>query len=254
MSFAIYSLTSIHKFDRIEDMMTGEIPNHLVQAIFELVKNNENLREHIGPHLNLSTDKYPIDSEASKRVHHPKCYVLSDELQKYYNEIRQFNSMKNYVEVDSVDGVLHKEQDEDNNRQRKRKRVVRSCSKGLVHERFVIVERLLKQFDRLSLSNQKRAFESRTSLVQHLHMLDELRRFANASERGGSGRSRTVRSSVSNGKDQGKELNQRSGTLSERYSKLVQAAEFIRKNSFFDQTEEFNNYDDYLAFNEYGYD
>lgn len=227
-------------------MMTGEIPNHLVEAVFELVKNNKNLLEHVAPHLNLHADVTNYDLDATKRVHRSKCYVLSPELQQYYDQIRQFNSMKNYVEMEGVNVLRRSERNADDTRQKQRKRVVRSCSKGEVHEKFVIVERLLRQFDRLSLPNQKRAYDARTNLLTHLHMLDELRRFANASER--DGKLRLIRSSAGD-----KRMAADEDALSERYSKLAKAAEFIRKSSFFDQSDEISDYDDYRAFNEYGY-
>lgn len=238
----------------INDMICGQLSNEFIQAVHELVNTNEHLRKYIAPSLNLAQghqQEYP--DLKNLKTHNQICIVLRPELQRYYEQLRSFNERKSFVEEDSIGGHTNKHHSQ-------RNRFVRSCSKNQIHESYGVINKLLDSYGKMKSSNQKLSYDVSILLHQHLQMLDEIVRFENVANR--KRRSRNVRSTIRDDYNTPNRYQQdwmdfnsgSSNKVSGKYSKLVKAAEFIRKNSLFDTTDEINDYDDYQAFNEYAYD
>lgn len=238
----------------INDMISGQLSNEFIQAVHELVNTNEHLRNNLASSLNLAEDQQQEYPGLKKlQTHNQICVVLRPELQRFYEQIRSFNEKKSFIEEYSIGGKVKQHHS-------RRNRVVRSCSKNRIHESYRVINRLLDSYGKMNSNNQKLTYDVSILLRQHLQMLDELVRFVNVTNRKRT--LRKVRSTIRDDYDtpnryQQDWMDSNSGVfdkVSGKYSKLVKAAEFIRKNSLFDSTEEINDYDDYQAFDDYAYE
>lgn len=165
--------------------------------------------------------------------------------------------MKTFTEIEELGLLRNRNGHPRTSAKLQMQRFRRSCSESKLHDKYKLIKKMLKRYDELGAENQKQAYEIQIFLQKHLSLLDEIKGFVKYKGDDVRQQRSTILDDYSEQNEYQKEwLNFDSGEMnriSGRYSKLVRTAEFIRKNSLFDNSDHISTYDDYQAFNNYDY-
>lgn len=261
------------KDDNMDNLVSGKIPGELVNAVFEMVRSNEQLAKHIRPLININ-DKVVVferEGDAKKsqaklkanglmtqimasmndiireQVNEQTCVELRPDLQRYVDDIRAFyeqqklldreSSASDYESVPPRAAVPKRHAKHKRSSFREhfdRQRFARSCNHETIHEKYVIIVGLLDQFERLSRPEQTRVVVQKRYLDNHLQLLDELESFV-----------KRLLSSDAEAFDETRvKKDVIDGRSSGRFNKLVRTVEVMRKNTLLDNDEdEANGFD-----------
>ena len=183
-----------------------------------------------------------IEDQVNKNT----CIKLSPHLQEFYDKIISVNRNLEEAEPNDYDNspVLT------NRRRIKRNDIF---MKTEINAHYELLQNLMEDFDKLSPSEQMQIYYIKTLLKNHILLLDAMESTSN----------QFIRKTRSSSKDYtdlnryqkyglDTDVENKERFVSGKFEKLIKTAELIRKNSLFDQTDEFDsNSDDFVEFDDY---
>ncbi|XP_037038244.1 GATA zinc finger domain-containing protein 14-like [Bradysia coprophila] len=237
-------IQGISKNSSIRDLVSGKLPNQLIQAVFQLVKENSRLNKAIGSKLdmkildnlelnsiNLFKSKEKTEKMVKKlmtsitdlideQITHQTCISLPPDLQSFYDKVlyvRSINSRVNNMRIlEKTNAVPNKNST---------KRFARSTiPESDIHEKYKTVGKLLKQFGHLKLRDQVKIFDIKEFLQNHMQLLDDLKTL----------NSEFVRKSRSVDSKNKLDLEKGARQISRQYANLLKTTKLIKATSLTD--------------------
>lgn len=263
--------------DSLDDLISGKLPGELVNAAFEMIRSNENMKHHIRPQININ-DKVTVFNPATKQfqsklkanglvtqimasmndiirdqVNDQTCVTLRPDLQHYVDDIREFYAQERLAlgrgdadDYDETGSFTHSQRHMKYKRSLRPRRFdrdsfARICNRNTIHEKYFVIIGLLEQYEQLDQSDQQRVLVQKHYLDDHLQLLDELAAFVQSTrELTGTKTDDEVRT----------KKNAALETPSGQFNKLARMVELMRHNAMLsDAEDEANAFDkEYEAF------
>lgn len=229
---------------------------HFYHLIF--IKNNsekiKNTEKMLGSIMETITDL--IEEQVNQRV----CVPLRADLQEFYDHIILSNhknnqnnnihrNFKTNVNQNSNE-IEYDDEDEDESSSYNIPKRKKSITKRQIHEKHGIVKKLLNHYDKLPIDDKLKMNNIKEFIQQHIQLLDEMERYVvNRNSRQTQNLKVTTKLQTSKSADADDDV------VSQKYKKLSNTVDFIKKNSLIDTEHQLRDiYKDYGNFQEYFYD